>query len=333
MIVSDDREQTESADEAARWLVRLDAGPLSRDEQRAFEDWQALHPTHQKLFQEMTDLWSSFDRLPEKPRSIPIADPEVNRPRPSHGWGRQALHWASSAALAASVVLAAMWVMSEWPVLTSDHHTAAGELRTVTLDDGSTIYLNVSSALSVDFTASERRVTLVKGDAVFAVSPDPSRPFRVEAGEVTATALGTEFLVRRDPAHVAVTVLDHHVSVAASDSQAGTSERTELTLEPGQQISYEPSTGLSPVRQADLRSATAWRRGKIIFEGESLGSVIEELNRYHRGRIVIVDSDLRSMRVNGVFQTAEPAQVITALEQTLQIHSTRFTDYFIILHR
>lgn len=333
MIVSDEREQTDSADEAAQWLVRLDAGPLSQDEQRAFDAWQAHHPAHRKLFQEMTNLWSSFDRLPENPRLIPVVAPVVSPRRSINGWGLPVLHWVSSAALAASVVLAVTWVISEWPVLTSDHRTAAGERRTVTLDDGSTVHLNVSSALSIDFTASERRVTLVKGDAVFAVSPDPSRSFRVEAGEVTATALGTEFLVRHDPAHVVVTVLDHRVSVAASERSAGASERTGLTLEPGQQISYEPSKGLSPIRQADLRSVTAWRRGKIIFEGEPLGSVIEELNRYHKGRIVIVDSDLRSMRVNGVFQAADPVQVITALEQTLQIHSTRLTDYFIVLHR
>ncbi len=333
MIVSDDREQTEFAEEAARWFVRLDAGPLNPDEQRAFEAWQAQSPTHRKLFQEMDDLWSSFDRLPNSPPPAMAISPAGLVPRTSRARGQSFARWASRAAIAASAAFCIVWLTSEWSVLTSDYRTSVGEQKTVTLADGSLVHLNTASALSVNFTAEGRHVNLIKGDAVFDVSPDAARPFDVEAGHIRATALGTQFLVQRDDRRVSVTVLDHRVSVSETNTSNRAQAETHVTLVPGQKISYEPSQGLSGIREVDLRSAVAWRRGKIIFEGETLGTVIDQLNRYHRGRIVVIAPEVGSMRVNGVFQTADSAQAIAALEQTLHIHSTRLTDYFILLHR
>lgn len=333
MIVSDDQEQTEFADEAARWFVRLDAGPLNPDEQRAFDAWQAHSPAHRKLFQEMTNLWSSFDRLPNFPRPVTAVSSTVRIPRAGLRRNLSLVRWAGGAAIAASAAFCALWLTSEWTVLTSDYRTSIGEQKTVTLADGSLVHLNTASALSVNFTPGGRHVNLIKGDAVFDVSPDASRPFHVEAGHINATALGTQFLVQRDDGRVSVTVLDHRVSVTETDTSNRSQGETGVTLDPGQRISYEPSRGLSEIREADLRSAVAWRRRKIIFEGEALGAVIGQLNRYHRGRIVIIDPEVESMRVNGVFQTDDPPQAITALEQTLRIHSTRLTDYFILLHR
>ncbi|MGC4097103.1 MAG: FecR family protein [Nitrospira sp.] len=333
MIVSDDREQTEFADEAARWFIRLDAGPLNPDERREFDAWQAQCPEHRKLLQEMTDLWSSLDRLPNS------AHPLTTTTSSTHPMGtvRRRRHviarWAGGTAIAASVAFCLLWVSGEWAVLTSDYRTSAGEQRTVTLADGSFVHLNTASALSVHFTSDGRRVNLIKGDAVFDVSADTSRPFQVEAGPISATALGTQFLVQRDDGRVSVTVLDHRVSVTEANTSSRSHTETHVTLDSGQRVSYEPSQGLSGIQEADLRSAVAWRRGKIIFEGETLGTVIDQLNRYHRGRIVIIDPEVGRMRVNGVFQTADSAKVITALEQTLRIHSTRLTDYFILLHR
>jgi transmembrane sensor len=244
-----------------------------------------------------------------------------------------AARWIAGIAVAAVLTLSLYLMTGSLLGPAADQQTAVGEQRTVTLADGSTVYLNTDSALSTEFSPTLRRVTLLKGDAIFAVSPDQTRPFRVESGGVTATALGTEFLVRRHDARVTVAVLEHRVSIAAAAPQQGPASAQSVTLEPGQQVAYDPRGGLGHVRQVDLAAAAAWRRGKVIFEGEPLGSVINELNRYHRGRILIIDPQVRAMRVNGVFQTADPAAVVTALEHTLAIHSTRLTDYIILLHR
>ncbi len=55
------------------------------------------------------------------------------------------------------------------------------ELRSLTLEDGTQVRLGPESALGVDFTAGERRVRLLKGEAFFDVVPNAARPFRVAA--------------------------------------------------------------------------------------------------------------------------------------------------------
>ncbi|MBA5872932.1 MAG: DUF4880 domain-containing protein [Nitrospira sp. CR1.2] len=314
-------EQTASADEAARWVVRMDAGPLPAEEQREFESWKASSPSHERVFQEVAALWSTCDRLPE--HSGPQTVPAPGR------WTRQATtyvptRWAVGVA-AALCACSVLWMTGGLPLLDADYSTPTAEQRRVTLSDGSFVHLNTNSAIAVAMTPARREVRLLKGEAMFAVSPDSARPFHVVAGDLVSTALGTEFIVRRREDQVTVTVLDHRVRV--------TTTQRDLLLEPGQQVAYAPRQGMSAVRHADLRAAAAWQRGKIIFEGQPLGEVIDELNRYHRGQIFLVDSHLRALRVNGVFQIDNPVQVVDALEQSLHIRSTRFSRYLILLHR
>jgi transmembrane sensor len=61
--------------------------------------------------------------------------------------------------------------------------------------------------------------------------------------------------------------------------------------------------------------------------------VIAELNRYHRGLILIGDQTLRERPVSGVFRTDRPAEAVAALENSLELRSTRLTEYLIVRHR
>ena len=121
-------------------------------------------------------------------------------------------------------------------------------------------------------------------------------------------------------------MLESKVGVALPARQA------EIRLVPGQQVSYT-SLGLGPVEQVDADVETAWRRGKLIFVDRPLGSVIDALNRYHRGRIQITDATIRSRLVSGVFEIGDPLRVLDALEASLGLHSTRLTNYLVLLHR
>ena len=88
---------------------------------------------------------------------------------------------------------------------------------------------------------------------------------------------------------------------------------------------------LSPI--AEGQAIKLFWRGKLIFVDRPLGDVIDELNRYHRGRLQIIDPAIRSHRVSGVFSTGDPLAVVDALEASLGLHSTRLTRYLVLLHR
>lgn len=319
------------ADEAAEWFVRLDAKSVSEEDRRAFESWRAQSPAHQQAFDEITRLWRTFDRLPEKPTSQPSPVPWGARLRGSDERSRRG--WLLGGVACAAVLLLIVLTTDVLTLTFADYRVGVGEMRAVLLTDGSTMQLNTATAVDIDISSTRRRVTLLKGEALFTVTPDAQRPFQVVAQGGVSTALGTEFSVRRQADTVTVTVLESRVSVAYAKESGSRATPTNVILSPGQQVRYNVTTGLGPLETVDLFTAVAWRRGKIIFENQPLGEVIDELNRYHSGRIQIIDPQVRELRVNGVFETADPAGVIDALERSLPLRSTRLTNWLILIHR
>ena len=119
--------------------------------------------------------------------------------------------WQVATGLAASVAVAVIaWqispqVMRE-QVQTIAYETAAHERRTVALDDGSKVELDVDTQIAVRLGTERRQIELLSGRALFEVAHDASRPFSVTAAGSRTTALGTKFQVQRDGAWVVVTL-------------------------------------------------------------------------------------------------------------------------------
>jgi transmembrane sensor len=301
-------------EEASHWWVRLDSGELGDAEREAFEAWRAQSPAHRAAFAEICALWGELDAL--KPRFVP------NRAAAGSRKPARAL-WA----VAASLLLALIVI----PLLATrpEYRSEIGEIRTIKLEDGSTVYLSSGSALDTDFGPARRHLELLEGEAWFEVAHDPARPFVVRAGNGTATALGTVYDVKNMDGKVQVTVIESRVEV---DYRSPGASNRKIVLAAGEQTIYTDDSGPAEVRSSDLDTVSAWRRGRLVFENKPLGEVVTELGRYHRGMIVITDKALRERPVNGVFRTDDPASVVAALENSLGLRSTRFTDYLILLH-
>ena len=321
---------------AVEWFVRQDGRALSPEEQAAFDAWLAADPEHAAALVEVERLWSELDALPADAaqplrRDRSMAEAAVPA-APLYGPAPIARFWRrfAAAGLVAGLCLF-LAIVADLPTrILADARTGVGEIRLVTLPDGSTALLNTASAIAVDYAPGERRVRLLKGEAAFTVAKDGERPFTVETDDGLSTALGTLFLVRRHAAATTVTVIESQVAVASEEEAGGA---PEAVLSANQRITYAAGHGLGPIETIDPRAATAWQRGKLIFVDLALGEVIDELNRYHVGQILIVDGALSDMRVNGVFDTGDAVGVLDALEESLSLGSTRLTDLLILLHR
>lgn len=307
-------------DQAAEWHMRRDAGELSAAEARHLQRWLAADARHREALAEIEATWSLMGQVARSAIEAPSRRQETASPPPRR---RPAL---ATAALAATLVFGLAFLLDIPTRLQADAYTATGETRLVRLDDGSTVMLDTASAIAVAYGRETRRIRLLRGEAVFTVAPEPGRPFLVEARQGESRALGTAFAVRDDADGATVTVLESKVGVALPAAQK------EVRLEPGQQVSYT-SLGLGPVEQVDADLETAWRRGKLIFVDKPLGSVVDALNRYHRGRIQITDAAIRDRPVSGVFEIGDPLRVLDALEASLGLRSTRLTSYLVLLHR
>jgi transmembrane sensor len=309
---------------AVAWFVRLDSPDVSAAEHAEFEAWRGADPAHAAAYAQVERVWSALKGLPVGARDSGedrSAAPAVRRV----GRGR----WSMGLVAAAIVLLGlsiAPQLLLRWR---ADVTTRVGEQRTVSLADGSLAHLDTDSAIAFAESARERRLTLLRGRAEFIVAHAPARPFRVVAGDVRVTALGTTFVVRRLDHEIGVSVIESGVVV---DYPSG-SERGQVTLGENQRIAYRAGSGVGAVERIDPRMDESWRGGKLIFTDARLGDVVAELDRYHRGHMVLIDSQLRDRHVNGVFAVRDPAAVVRLLETSLGIRSTRLTDYLILLHR
>lgn len=306
---------------AADWAVRLHAGALTDQEQAELQHWIACDSRHESALRFAEQTWAALGEVhkdePVHRQRRPSATLPVRRAKRRRPWQR-------AAAVALVVVVAGVgWVRGPDALLRmqADYVTQKGEVRTVHLADGSTVELNSASAIRLDYDGIQRRISLLQGSAIFDVAPmagEETRPFVVQSAAGQTRALGTRFVVQREGDRQAwVGVLQHSVEVSLQAApKKGPSERV---LKEGQAARYSPQNGVISLDQFDVDRATSWRRGVLIFDRQPLTNVIEQLNRYRPGRVVLADSDLGDREVSGVFRLDMLDTALATLTQELQV--------------
>jgi len=293
---------------AIDWWLKQTAGRFTKTERAAFEAWLAEDETHRDAYSKLTALGDFMTSR------WPGAGPQRKT--------RRRRRRMATAVSAAALALAFYDDISLR--LRADLLTGPGETRQMTLPDGSRIELDARSAITLNYTLGQRRVTLLDGEAWFDVAPDATRPFVVEAAGGTTTALGTAFDVAVENGRAQVTVTSHRVRVASGGG--------EVIVDEGQQSAYGAREAANPAQPANVDRATAWRRGRLMFEDRPLGDVVRALGRYHRGFVYFVDPALRARRVTGVFNVEDPVAALDEIETSLGLHATHITRYLTIIH-
>ena len=318
VIVEMNQDSANSNDESPRdaaieWWLRRKPGGLSGAEQAEFEAWLARCEANRAAFEDISEMCGHIVEM--RP---------VRSARGSEQEKRRAWRAPTAALVAASLAL--FVVFDDLSLfLRSDYSAGTGQTKRVTLEDGSRVELDAKSAISVRYAPGARRLTLLEGEAWFEVAPDPTRPFVVEAAGGTVTALGTAFDVALEKEHAEVTVTQHRVSIASGGQT--------MIVEEGQQSAYAKSAAAHPAEPANVERATAWRRGRLMFENRPLGEVVEALGRYHRGHVYFTNPALRSRRVTGIFGTDDPLSALDEIEISLGLHSARFSNYLIFIYQ
>ena len=166
--------------------------------------------------------------------------------------------------------------------------TLTGMEYTLTLSDGTRVYLNAESRLKypVVFRGTERVVEL-SGEAYFKVSKDALRPFVVKMNGVNVRVLGTSFNVRSyaDEGQVVTTLVEGRVQVRGVGNT--------VSLAPGQQALEVSGTRDIKVLDVDVAPYVAWHEGKFYFVHAPLNSIMEELARWYDVEVVFENPAVR----------------------------------------
>lgn len=349
MTIVEFPEQGAVTEEAAAWLVRLDADtPPAPEELQALGEWLQRSPAHREELEKLAALWGRLNVLTDLAVPLGNARPAV-RTRDASA-SRQWL-WSAGLLACVAIVLAAGAVLlargpAVDPLMASNglYVTAVGQQKVATLADGSQITLNTNSRIKVDYGEGYRQVYLLQGEALFTVAKNARRPFRVYAGNGRIEALGTAFAVYLNGADVDVMVTEGRVSLA-SGAAAEADELMESlgTLHAGQTAvirSPRPEAELGsvaalqavkPIAPEELAQRLAWREGVLVFSGEKLEDVVKELGRYTTVAIEIPDDAVRNMRIGGRFPVGETDTMLAALETNFHLRVTHLDANRVVL--
>ncbi|ARP98486.1 FecR family protein [Pseudorhodoplanes sinuspersici] len=303
------------SDAAIDWVVKLHSGAATPADHAAFAAWRAQSDEHALAAREAEAIWQGVGSAGDKAR-------QLHRSEKRAKLTRRAMLGGSAIVAGAALFQSGMI----GPRLFADYTTGIGERRSVPLPDGSTVLLNASSALSVNFSEQERRLKLLEGQATFTVAHDAARPFSVSAASGETRAIGTVFDVDVRRAEVVVTVLEGVVATS-TDLARGSPVRVSAN----QRIQYTSRSAPSAVQTIDADAETAWRRGKLIVNRKPLAEVITDIERYRRGQVVIVGQTLRSLEVTGVFDLSDPESVLQTIAETLPVRVVRLPLVTVIL--
>lgn len=351
-------------EEASEWLVEFRTGDIDISDRKKFNAWLRTSPEHMRAYLELAAIWNEGSRLDPDHRFdsdelndqssretniIPLdLRPAVDSPVRHASRARSGLKLFAAAA---SVLVAIVGVRG---YLERDtYSTGIGEQRSLALEDGSTINLNSHSTIRVRFTADQRAVDLVEGQALFHVAKDPSRPFVVRSDDTKVRAVGTEFDVYRRATGTTVSVVEGRVAVldpigvqgvqleavvgnaTAKDSsaegpgQGPVAGAGEFLLAAGEQAIVTAQSARKP-KQPNVAAATAWTQRRLVFEATRLADVAEEFNRYNRRRLVIQSPELADFHITGVFASTDPKSLIRFLQARPEITVTEKSDEILI---
>lgn len=250
------------------------------------------------------------------------------------------------AAVAVVLLLFTLWRSDVFTQHSDDHEivmnnginkqfTTDDRMKRITLADGSTIYLNRASSLSLrrgKFNAYSREVWLDEGEAFFSITKDAQRPFVVHSSNgVTTRVLGTSFNIKSYSA-----LPDQVITVNTGRVQVFNSRQEEIILEPNYKVSISTDDGTLSAGMTDAQSVSSWRSGKIILENATLLETSFRLKQYYDVDLIYDEATFSNDLIYTILNPGTPLdEVLTVIgklfdasceKEGSKVYMTRITE-------
>lgn len=301
---------------AEAWVVRLGRPRASHSTLAAFERWLSAHPQNLADYQGAEDLLSQTrDLRAELVSELNLIARAPRKRQARIGWAPMGLAGGLAAAVMAVAIAPTLVSRFSDPLGgATTYTTAVGEIRDVTLADGSVVTLDTATTLRAKVDGRVRRLALDKGAAYFAVAHDKAHPFQVALADRQVVVTGTRFATTLRDGRARVELLEGGVEVRELREGA-----VVARLTPGDQVSF---TAGGPVRREarlDVTQAVAWRQHRLVFQDAPLSEVLAELGRYTEARIRLADPAFGRQRVTAMLPLDGAVSVIDRADKVLPV--------------
>lgn len=308
--------------DARNWVLRITSGHATRADVTELKQWCEQSSLHAEAFARASNRWRLMGPALESiAQSRGPAVAIQGRP----AFGRRAFIGGAFAASAVGAT-AAMLIsppIGLWPSfaeLAADYRTAPGERREVAVASNTSVEMNTRTSLNIRSIAGEKeRIELIAGEASVSTR---SRMIEVQAGDGRTVINAARVNVRCDGSIVRVTCLDGIAEVRQ--------QRRSVTVRPNQQVAYS-ANGFESMATVDAAVISGWRSGDLYFRDEPLSAVIEEINRYRSGRIIVLNDALGQRRFTARFKLDRLDVIVAQLRAVFEASVTSLPGGIIIL--
>lgn len=299
-------------EEALDWVARLKSGAPTRADVEALQRWRGQSPAHEEAFRTAARIFRNAGIAAGElagQRDAIVAAQALQTP-PSAALVRRAVLGGALAAAAASYLVVRP-PLGLWPSLeelSADYRTGKGEQRKIVVSPGVSLELNTQTSIALRPAPNETRIELISGEAAVVALPSSPKPFVMLAANGRISARQADFNARCIDGNVRVSCLSGMVDVDVAESGK------VVQLRAAEQVSYSPG-GLEVSVPVDPAQVAAWQAGLLIFRDQTLADVVDEVNRYRPGRIIITSADLKRRVVNGTFQISKLGDFVLQVQQ------------------
>lgn len=296
--------------QACAWRVRFNSGKVTPEQAMAFKEWCRQSPEHARAWQASAQAWQWISVGLENEQALQGAyDGHDQLVATQRSVRRQRRRFLVGGALSTGVLAGLAWYspLDLWPAgddYRADFFTRAGEQKHVQLEQGVSLELNTRTRISRIRHAENQSIEFLAGEAEI-LSLGSTLLVEVAQGQGQIRLDHAAMNLRIDRQQVSVTCLQGNIELQLA-------ERHHLYQ--GQQLVYEKQQVLrrQPVALDEVR---AWRTGVLNFVDCSLGQVIEEINRYRAGRVILRNAELAQRRVQLVVWLDDTEQAIAMISE------------------
>lgn len=178
-----------------------------------------------------------------------------------------------------------------------------GETATLTLPDGSQVWLNSGSRIEykANFGIRARDIQVV-GEGYFSVKKNTDLPFIVHTDKIDIRVTGTQFNVSNysDDDFIRTTLAEGEVIV---ENKKG---KELCRLKPSEQLILNKKRQQFKVEKVNLKNYTSWKDGVLYFENVPFAEVLSNIERWYNVEIILEDPDIAKELFSGAVMKNKP---------------------------
>jgi transmembrane sensor len=293
-------------------------GKLPEKEQAALLDW-LRDEDHRQVFDSEKAWWWKETKLSREGRTSDLGQVRLReRLKEKQQMQRSALllNWYRYASIALLVIVlsGSVFVYNNYfdtELQLTRIHTELGQMSTVTMPDGSKIWVNSDTKLTYNNQYGiQNRAIQVQGEAYFHVAKNRKNPFIVDLGAIKVKVTGTQFGISNydDLNEMNVVLEEGSVEIQSASDELITS------LKPEELAVFNKKTNTIHTLKVNPEQYTSWRDGLLNIFELPLDQLVVKLERRYNQKFE-VDPLIKDLPYTFSIEDESLAEVIHLIER------------------